>query len=244
MTMRRDSRAERQMARSLAVLGLHPGATRQDVEAAYFTRRAALEHEDDAERALERLEKAMRFIKVRERFADRERSAETKPTEEPDRLGQALRLLGLAPGATHAQVDAALEHARRTVSDRERLREFHKAAGVVKNRGRQRRSRRRSSVRGVSWFLVVASVTLVALAVISGFQLASRLRPHFVHFEVGDTLYRYDDGARFGVVLAFEEGHRFPNDTQRDAYQIHLHDGEKNAWISAETARSALKAHR
>ena len=81
---------------------------------------------------------------------------------------------------------------------------------------------------------------LAVLTIVSGFQIATRLRPHFVHFEPGEEVYRLNDGERFGVIQAFEKSHEFPNGARQDAYQIKLHPDWKSAWISARTARTAL----
>jgi len=232
-----DSRVQRQLARAYTVLGLPPGDSLANVEAAYFTRRAALIGREHAEQNLKQLEKAIRFIKATHRLGNQ------KPTRGrasvADQLARSLRLLGLSQGATARDVDAVAAIIRKTVTDRDRLREYQKAAYFVKTHGRTRRSAR--SRRHVSRFLIVTSLALVALTVFSGFQLATRFRQHFVRFEVGEDLYRLDENSRFGEVVGFEEDHRFPNGAQRDAYQILLHPDAKEAWISATTARSALK---
>jgi hypothetical protein len=237
-----NSRAERQLAQALAVLGLQPGASSKDVEAAYFMRRSTLARQENAEHELQRLEKAIRFIKVTDRFGDRNRTPRTTAVREGDQLGRALRLLGLSEGASAEEVDAAMAAVRETVSDRERLREFQRAVYVVKTRGRLKK--KRVKLRRVSRSLVIASVALVVLTIVSGFQLATRFRHHIVRFEVGDAVYRLDDGTRFGVILGFEEGHEFPNGAQRDAYNIRLYPDDQDAWISAYTARSALTTSR
>jgi hypothetical protein len=240
MSSRLNSRAERQLAQSLAVLGLQPGASERDVEAAYFTRRAsltALEQEGVAEQ-LRQLEKALRFIKVTNRFADRKQRPAAPPAPDGDQYGRSLRLLGLKPGASDQEVDAAMQAVRGTVADRARLREFQKAAYFVKTRGRTKKRRR--SERHVGRFLIVSSLILVTLTAFSGFQLATRFRHHFVEFEPGDTVFRLEDGKRFGVILEFQENHPFPNGALRDAYSVALYPDGKEAWISAVTAQSAL----
>ena len=103
-----NSRAGRQLVQAYASLGLKPGASNQDVEAAYFTRRAELAAQEDGEQQLQRLERAVRFIKVSSRFADRKRTVEETPVPTADQLERSLRFLGLSPGATNEDVDAAM----------------------------------------------------------------------------------------------------------------------------------------
>jgi len=233
-----NTRTERQLAQAFAVLGLQPGASSQDVEAAYFTQRSTLAGQENTEQRLQQLERAIRFIKVRTRFGDRKQTSAPDPARDADRLDRALRLLGLSAGASKAQVDAAMKAVMKTVTDDERRREFQKAAYVVNTRGRVKRSRRR--VRHVSRFLIVASLTLVVLTVFSGFQLSGRFRHHIVSFDAGDPVYRLDDRTPFGVIVSFEAQHRFPNGALRDAYNVRLYPDDKEAWISARTAQTAL----
>jgi hypothetical protein len=208
------------------------------VEAAYFTRRSTLAGRENTEQQLQRLERAVRFIKVRNRFSDEKRTSAPNPVPDADRLGRALRLLGLSAGASKREVDAAMKAVMKTVTDPERRREVQKAACVVATRGRVKRRRRR--LRHVSRFLIVASLTLVVLTIFSGFQLATRFRHHIVSFDAGDPVYRLDDRTPFGVIVSFEAQHRFPNGALRDAYNIRLHPDDKEAWISARTAQTAL----
>jgi hypothetical protein len=226
------------LTQALAALGLRSGATGPEAEAAYFAQRCSLAARDDAEAELARLERAIRVIRLREPSSEASEDRDAGPAPDADRLARAHRLLGLRPGATAAEVEAAMATVRETVTAPDRLREFARAAYLVKTCGRTRRSR--ASLHRVSRFLILSSVTLVVLAVFSGFQLASRFRHHYVHFETGDLLYRLDEGTPYGIVLGFEERHVFPNGTQQDAYQIRLNHEAKDAWISAVAARSAL----
>ena len=49
-----------------------------------------------------------------------------------------------------------------------------------------------------------------------------------------------EDDKHFGLILGYEKNHRFPNGALRDAYNIRLRPDDKEAWISAKTAQSAL----
>ncbi len=71
MSPRLTPDAERQLARSLEVLGLKLGASEPDVETAYFIESRILAAQDtpEAKKQKQRIDKAFRFIKVSYRFA-------------------------------------------------------------------------------------------------------------------------------------------------------------------------------
>ncbi len=196
-----NSRAERQLALAHEVLDVRPGASEQEAVVAYLAKRKILATQEASEVAgqLEQLDRALRFIRVNQRFANHE--------EEP----------GPSPA---------------------KRRERPKRAGLVKPHGRTKR--KKSSERRVGRLLIVSSLVLVTLTIFSAFQVASRFRHHFVRFDPGDTVFRVDDGERFGIILEIEQRHEFPSGDKREAYYVALFPDGKQAWISARTAQSAL----
>ena len=196
-----NSRAERQLALSIEVLDLQTGATEQEAVAAYLAKRKILATCEASEVAgqLEQLDRALRFIRVSHRFANKK--------ERP------------APKLARPQ-------------------EIPEGADLVKPPGRTKR--KKSSERRVGRLLIVCSLVLVTLTIFSAFQVASRFRHHFVRFDPGDTVFRVDDGERFGIILEIEQRHEFPSGDKREAYYVALFRDGKQAWISAHTAQSAL----
>lgn len=150
----------------------------------------------------------------------------------------ALRMLGLEPGATKQQVDAAMAVIRETVTDRDRLREFQRYAFVAKS-GKSRKLRSASPDQRHK-ALIAGCVLLIGLSVYGGLQLAQHVRPYMVSFEPGDALYRLDDGKPFGVIVAYEEKHAFSHGPPRAAYEIRLYPQDNRTWMTVDAVHNGL----
>jgi hypothetical protein len=162
------------------------------------------------------------------------------------KMMQCLRVLGLKPGASMEDVKNAQLIYKSALADdrspeaRDKLERVEKAVRFVTVCSRQRPKKRNRLHE--HRFLILSVAMLVILAVFAWFHFADALRPYLVDYEAGDVLHRYETGTRFGVVIDFEEDHLFPAGTRQDAYQIRLHPTDKEIWVAARTARTALRA--
>lgn len=168
-----------------------------------------------------------------------------RPQVEADRqLVHYLGVLGLEPGAGADEVAVAYYTLRRVLAESDspeaelRLQQLDHAFGIVRARYR---SRRREVVRKrVNQFLIASVIFLAALLTAYGVQVWDRLRPHLVSFDPGDAVFRVENHALYGVVLAYDPDHRFSTGARGGAYRIRLHPSGAEAWISARTARKAF----
>ena len=89
---------------------------------------------------------------------------------------------------------------------------------------------------------------LLTLTVVFLGALALVLAPHFrgelVSFDVGDNLYWRSTNESLGVVLAFDDDHRFPVRAPLPAYQVQPASGREPVWYPARDLNRHCEARK